>query len=231
MYNELLWLGFALLDLAMVLLVFRYFGKVGMFGLVAFNLIVCNIQVLKTVEMFGLTFTLGNVLYASVFLSTDILSEFYGKVVARRAVFLGFVVLLLTLVYMQLALRFVPAPSDWVQPHLESIFGFLPRVVLGSLVAYLVSQLHDVWAFHFWKRRTQGGKLWLRNNASTLVSQLLDSVIFCTIAFLGVFPWPVFWEILLTTYGIKLVMGLLDTPFIYLARRIRPLEVPDGDAA
>ncbi len=77
--NETLWILFALADLCMVLVVYRLFGRVGLFGLMVFNLLLCNIQVLKTVELFGLTTTLGNVLYASVFLSTDLLSEFYGK--------------------------------------------------------------------------------------------------------------------------------------------------------
>lgn len=222
--NELLWIGFALLDLTLVLLVYRFFGRTGLFGLVVFNLILCNIQVLKTVELFGFTATLGNVLYASVFLSTDILSEKYGRKAAHKAVLLGFTTLVMTTVYMQIALLFTPAPGDFAQPSLETLFGFLPRVALGSLCAYLVSQFHDVWAFHFLKERTGGRHLWLRNNASTLVSQLLDSSIFCLIAFWGQFETPVFLEILGTTYVFKLFVAIADTPFIYLARRITPLD-------
>lgn len=222
MTNELLWISFAIIDLTMVLVVFRHFGGVGLYGLIVFNLILCNIQVLKTVELFGLTTTLGNILYASVFLSTDLLSEYYGKERARKAVLLGFVALFLATVYMQIALRFIPAASDFADPHLQAIFGFLPRVAVASMVAYLVSQLHDVWAFHFWKQRTQGRHLWLRNNLSTMASQLLDSAIFCSIAFIGVFPWNVWWEILLTTYLVKMVVAILDTPFIYLAKRFIP---------
>ncbi len=222
MTNELLWMGFAIIDLTMVLVVFRHFGGVGLYGLIVFNLILCNIQVLKTVELFGLTTTLGNILYASVFLSTDLLSEYYGKERARKAVLLGFVALFLATVYMQIALRFIPAASDFADPHLQAIFGFLPRVAVASMVAYLVSQMHDVWAFHFWKQRTQGRHLWLRNNLSTMASQLLDSAIFCSIAFIGVFPWDVWWEILLTTYLVKMVVAMLDTPFIYLAKRFIP---------
>ena len=204
----------------MVLVVYRLFGRVGLFGLMVFNLLLCNIQVLKTVELFGLTTTLGNVLYASVFLATDLLSEFYGKHEARKGVLLGFVALVMMVVYMQIALYFVPAADDFAQPHLSALFGFMPRIVLASMVAYLVSQLHDVWAFHAIKERTGGRLLWLRNNASTMVSQLLDSAIFCTIAFWGMFPMNVFMEILLSTYIIKVIVAGLDTPFIYLAKRI-----------
>lgn len=224
--NEILWIGFVVMDLSLVLVLFKLFGRMGLFALIVFNLILCNIQVLKTVELFGMTTTLGNILYASVFLSTDLLSEFYGKEEAKRGVLMGFVMLVLATVYMQLALQFKPSPDDFAQPHLQAIFGFLPRVALASMAAYLVSQTHDVWAFHFWKDRTGGKHLWLRNNLSTIVSQLLDSAIFCCIAFLGVFPMEVFYEILFTTFFIKLLVAVADTPFIYLARRL----VPRGDA-
>lgn len=218
--NETLWIVFALVDLCMVLAVYRFFGKVGLFGLMVFNLLLCNIQVLKTVELFGLTTTLGNVLYASVFLATDLLSEFHGKQEARKGVLLGFVSLLMMVGYMQIALLFQPAADDFAQPHLQALFGFLPRIALASMTAYLVSQLHDVWAFHAIKQRTGGKKLWLRNNASTLVSQFLDSAIFCVIAFWGMFPINVFWEILLSTYIIKVAVAVLDTPFIYAAKKM-----------
>lgn len=217
--NETLWILFALVDLCMVLAVYRFFGRVGLFGLMVFNLLLCNIQVLKTVELFGLTTTLGNILYASVFLATDLLSEFYGKKEAQKGVLLGFVTLLMMVGYMQLALLFQPSGDDFAQPHLEALFGFMPRIALASMCAYLISQLHDVWAFHAIKARTGGKMLWLRNNASTMVSQFLDSAIFCTIAFWGMFPVNVFWEILLSTYIIKVAVAALDTPFIYVAKR------------
>ncbi|THB62932.1 MAG: VUT family protein, partial [Desulfovibrio sp.] len=140
--NELLWLSFALVDLILVIVVFRLFGRVGLFGLIVFNLILCNIQVLKLVELFGLTTTLGNLLYASVFLATDLLGEFHGKAEARKGVFLGFVTLIMATGYMQIALLFTPAPDDIIQPHLAEIFGFQWRVALASIAAYLVSQLH-----------------------------------------------------------------------------------------
>jgi hypothetical protein len=222
--NELLWIGFALLDLCLALLMFRLFGRIGLYGLIVMSLIVCNIQVLKVIELFGFTTTLGNVLYASVFLSTDLLGEFYGKQEARRGVLLGFCTLIIATLYMQIALQFKPAPSDFIQPHLAAVFDVVVRVSAASLLAYLVSQLHDVWAFHFWKRRTGGRHLWLRNNASTWVSQLLDTMIFCTVAFWGVFPLDVWLEIAGTTYVIKLAVAVLDTPFMYLARRIAPKE-------
>ncbi len=231
MSNEILWIGFALLDLTAVLAAFRFFGKAGLLAMIVFSLLTCNIQVIKTVQLFGITTTLGNVLYASVFLTTDILGEFYGKNAARQGVLLGFSALILVTLYMQIALYFTPASNDFAQPHLQAIFGFMPRIALGSMLAYFISQWHDVWAFHLLKSWTRGKHLWLRNNGSTLISQALDSVVFCTIAFWGVFETSVWIQIVVSTYLMKTIMGVMDTPFIYLARRIhKGLSKPERQA-
>ncbi|PIE68752.1 MAG: hypothetical protein CSA21_05645 [Deltaproteobacteria bacterium] len=225
MTNEILWTGFALFDLLAVLAVFRFFGKAGLFAMIVFSLLTCNIQVIKTIQLFGITTTLGNVLYASVFLTTDILSECYGKKAARQGVLLGFTALILVTLYMQIALAFTPGASDFAQPHLQAIFGFMPRIAIGSMAAYLVSQWHDVWAFHLLKSWTNDKYLWLRNNGSTLISQALDTLIFCTIAFWGVFEWSVWLQIVVSTYLVKTIMGVMDTPFLYLARRIHKGQI------
>lgn len=218
--NEALWIMFAILDLSVTLAIFRFFGRAGLLAMIVFNLIVCNLQVLKTVELFGLTTTLGNILYAGIFLSTDMLSEFYGKKEAQEGVKLGFIALVLCTLYMNIALFFIPANDDFAQPHLQAIFGFMPRVAIASLLAYCISQWHDVWSFHFIKKHTGESKLWLRNNLSTSISQFLDTLIFCTVAFYGVFPWTVWLNILFSTYIIKLLVAFLDTPFLYLAKKI-----------
>ena len=220
MPNELLWLLFILIDLLLAILVFRAFGRIGLYGIIVMDIILCNIQVMKTVRMFGLVTTLGNVLYGSIFFATDLLSELYGKKAARKGVWLGFAALVITTVFMQLTLRFTPDPSDFIHPALSQIFSFLPRIAAASLIAYVISQQHDVWAFHFWRNRTKGRWLWLRNNLSTSVSQLMDTVVFCSIAFWGLFPLSVFVQIGLTTYLFKLLVAVIDTPFIYWGRRI-----------
>lgn len=218
--NELIWIIFMIADLTIALIIFRLFGKKGLFMLIAANIIICNIQVLKTIELFGITATLGNILYGSIFFATDVISEIYGKKEAKRAVLIGFSSLLIMTLYMQISLLFQPAADDFASSHLEALFGFMPRIAMGSLTAYLLSQLHDVWAFQFWKEKTKGKYLWLRNNLSTLVSQLIDSTVFCLIAFLGLFPINVWFEILITTYLFKLIVAIFDTPFIYCAKRI-----------
>ena len=215
-----------------ILIAYRLFGKVGLYIWVPIAAITANIQVLKTIELFGLTATLGNIVYATSFLVTDILSENYGKKDAQKAVAFGFFALVALVALMNLALLFRPADSDFAQPHLEAIFTLLPRITAASLVAYAVSQLHDVWAYHFWRRRFPGrGRIWIRNNLSTLVSQAIDSIVFTAGAFLGVFELSVLAEIALTTYLLKAVVALLDTPMVYLARRWKDRATVDNDYA
>ncbi len=220
MANEAWWLVLLLVNFGLILLVFRLFGSRGLYVWVGVTVIAANIQVVKTVELFGFTATLGNIVYASSFLITDILSENYGVEGARRAVFYGFASVIGFTILMQLSLFFEPASVDFAQESLAVIFGFLPRIVLASLLAYGVSQFHDVWAYAFWKRLLPDRRyLWIRNNASTVVSQLIDSAVFATVAFLGVFDRSVFLEILVTTYLFKVIVAVCDTPFVYLARR------------
>jgi hypothetical protein len=218
--NELLWLAMLLVNFAIILLVYRFFGRMGLFIWIPIATITANLQVLKTVEIFGLTATLGNIVYATTFLVTDILGENYGRKDAGRAVGIGFLSLISVVVLMQLALLFEPSAEDFAQPHLSAIFEILPRVTLASVAAYALSQYHDVWAYQFWKARfPEPRRIWVRNNLSTLVSQLIDSAVFSFAAFLGVFELSVVLEIAATTYLFKLIVAVADTPLVYLAHR------------
>ena len=222
MQNEVLWFAMMAVNFGAILLAYRMFGKTGLFIWVPIAVIVANMQVLKTVELFGFTNTLGNIVYASSFLVTDILSENYGKKEAIKAVYIGFFALIMLTVLMKLALVFNPSPEDFSQESLSVIFSIMPRIALASLAAYWVSQTHDVWAYHFWKQKYPGLKfLWLRNNASTMVSQAIDSVLFTLVAFWGVFPKTVLMEIMITTYIMKWIVAALDTPFLYIAKKIK----------
>lgn len=217
--NELFWLLMLFVNFLAIMIAFRLWGKLGLYIWVPISVIVANIQVTKTVMLFGMEATLGNIVYATSFLATDILSEFYGTKESAKAVKIGFFSLLTMTVLMQVALLFNPSSNDIAQGPLSMIFGLMPRIAFGSLVAYLVSNSHDIWAFEFWKKRKPGrNTLWLRNNLSTFVSQLIDTLLFTFIAFYGVFPFPVLLQIMLSTYVLKWVVALCDTPFMYLAR-------------
>lgn len=220
MVNELLWIAMLLANFSLIILSYILFGKKGLFTWIPIATIVANIQVIQTIELFGFTATLGNIVYASSFLVTDLLSENHGKKEANRAVWVGFFSLITMTLLMNLALLFTPLADNYsssIHGSLENIFSLMPRIAAASLIAYILSQRHDVWAYHFWRKRFKGKKyIWLRNNLSTMVSQLLDSVIFTVIAFWGVYDWPVFLEIVVTTYLLKWIIAASDTPFVYL---------------
>jgi queuosine precursor transporter len=225
MYNEILWLAMLLANFLLIILAYKIFGKWGLIMWIPVSVIVANIQVVQTVKLFGLAATLGNIVYATSFLVTDILSENYGKQQAKKAVWIGFFSLISMTLLMNLALFFNPLEGDEfsVITHeaTSTIFELMPRIALASLTAYLLSQWHDVWAFHFWKKRFhKENQLWLRNNLSTMVSQLIDSSIFVLIAFYGVFETEVLFEIFLTTYFLKWIVAAADTPFVYWSRKI-----------
>ena len=219
-FNEILWISFLIIDMFIVLIMYYFWGRAGLFASVILSLVVANIQVIKLIDLFTLTTTLGNILYGSAFLATDILGEVYSKKEARKAVFLGFIALVLMTLYMQVALLYTPSSEDTSQLHLEQIFAFLPRITLASLSAYLFSQTLDVYLYHVIRRMTQGHFLWLRNMLSTLSSQFLDTIIFVLIAFWGAYPLEILMEIVFTTYFFKAIVACVDTPFIYGARYI-----------
>ncbi len=227
--NEVLWFILMIASFIGITLAYKLFGRTGLYVWIGMAIVLANIQVAKMIEFFGLLTAMGNIIYGSTFLATDILAEKYGKREARKGVFVGFFVLIAVTVIMQITLAFTPAPEDALDPALQQIFGFMPDVTIASLTAYLISQLHDVWAFHFWKQRTKGRFLWLRNNASTMVSQLIDNATFTFLFFVVFNPqifaeigWNGVWEIFITSYIMKFIVAIFDTPFIYLATRIEP---------
>ena len=225
MQNELLWLAMLLANFLLIILAYRIFGKWGLIMWIPISVIVANIQVIQTVKLFGLAATLGNIVYATSFLVTDILSENYGKAEAKKAVWIGFFSLISMTLLMNLALQFIPLAGDdfalVAHDATSTIFSLMPRIAVASLTAYILSQRHDVWAFHFWKNRfPKDGHLWVRNNLSTMVSQLIDSSVFVVIAFWGVYGRGILFEIFITTYFLKWIVAAADTPFVYWARNI-----------
>lgn len=225
MKQELLWLVMLLANFLLIISAYRIFGKWGLIMWIPISVIVANIQVIQTVKLFGLVATLGNIVYATSFLVTDILSENYGKEEAKKAVWIGFFSLIAMTLLMNMALMFEPLSGDefahTAHESLSTIFKLMPRIAVASLAAYLISQRHDVWAFHFWKKRFPTDRhLWLRNNLSTMVSQLLDSTVFTLLSFWGVFEHEMLWEVFLTTYFLKFVVAAADTPFVYWAKHI-----------
>ena len=191
------------------------------------SLVLAAVLASKIIAVGGLVVPAGVLAYSLTFLITDVISEIWGKERAQTVVVGGFITLVFVFVLTGISIIWPPA-SFW--PHqqaYETILGSSARIMVASLTAYLFSQYHDVWAFHFWRRVTTERFLWLRNNASTIVSQLLDSVVFIAIAFYGVMPLV---PLILGQWVVKVGVAVLDTPLVYLLvylvrRRLQPVEL------
>lgn len=229
MSNELLILISVAVCYGGVLAAYYFFGRVGLMCYTVLCTIAANIEVLITVEAFGMEQTLGNVIFASTFLVTDIMSEIYGKKDATKTVYISSAALAFFVVISNLWMQYTPAPSDWVMDSIVGVFSSTPRLMFSSLAVYLICQRLDVWLYHFWWNITSRGGdkkrgLWIRNNGSTLISQLLNAILFNVFAFYGVFDNETLFSIIIATYIIFVLTSFIDTPFIYLARKIKPLE-------
>ena len=166
----------------------------------------------KLIGVFGVIASASAFTYPFTFLITDTVAEVWGKQQARRVVLGGFGALVVAFVVIQLVLL-VPGAELWEnEAGFNAAFGLSLRLIVAGTLAYLVSQLHDVWAFHFWRRITAGRHLWLRNNASTAVSQLIDTAIFVGLGFGGVAP---LWQLFLGQFLLKVALAVLDTPLLY----------------
>jgi len=166
-----LWLLTLCIDLSSAIILYRLFGKQGLYASVVLSLLLANLQGPKLIEVMGMTTSIGVILYSGIYFSTDLLSEKYGKREANRAVLIGFVTSIIIIVMISLSLQFAPSTnpkvasfSNDIHHAMGTIFNFTPRFVLGSLAAYLISQSLDVWLFHKIKEQTQGKHLWLRDN-------------------------------------------------------------------
>ena len=235
MRNEMLWAGMLIVNFLAILFAYVRFGRIGLYIWIPISTILANIQVVMLVDLFGFGTTLGNILYAGGFLVTDILAENYGREYAKRAVKIGFFSLIVMTVIMQIAVNFTPSDVEegiLTFNGVKRIFDFMPRIVIASLISYWVSQTHDIWAYEKWRERFSERKhIWIRNNMSTMVSQLIDNSLFTIIAFWGIYPKEVLLEIFITTYFMKFIVAVFDTPFVYIAsylkskKKIREIEI------
>ena len=192
--QELLWVITVVYDLGLAILLYRFFGKYGLYTAVVLGIILGNLQGGKVseLEFFGYSFTasMGAILYSVIYFATDVLNEKYGKAEANRAVMLGFVANVAVMITLVLSVQFKPSTitGSALEVHnaISTLAGYSPAFVIGSLTAYLVSQTFDVWFFHKIRSYTGESKLWLRNNLSTMTSSLIDNFIF------SIFAWIIF---------------------------------------
>jgi len=183
-------------------------------------LVVSNILGVKLFAVGEFMLPAAVIVYMATFLITDVIGEVYGKKNARRTVQAGFFTQLVVLLFIYLAIELPPAPAFTMQAEYEMILGGSFQVIAASLVSYMVSQHLDVSIFHRLKTRHGARKLWLRNNVSAGVTQLVDTGLFITIAFFGTVPLEAMLGMIAAQYVAKMVIVIIDTPIVYLLVRM-----------
>lgn len=220
--NEALFFITIIVNFAGVIFAYKFFCKMGVFAWIALATIIANVEVLKCVDILGMALTLGNVTYGSIFLATDILNEKYGVEEAQKSVYLGFFALLMFTIMTQIDLHYISNEADFAGEAMKTLFTITPRICFASMSAYFVSNMMDVYLYKFIRNILPSDKfLWVRNNGATCLSQLFDTAMFTFIGFAGVFSKEVVFQLFITTYLIKILIAILDTPFLYLAKRIK----------
>lgn len=204
-----------------VLIIKKFFGKEGLIGYMAIATILAEIGVVKCIDVLGLSATLGNVLFASNFLVTDILTECYGEKEAKKGIKYAIFSVILFIIIMQGMLLFTPNKLDFAQESMKTIFGLIPRISIASIVMLTISNFADVKLYSWLKKKTNDKYMWLRNNLCTILCNGLENFIFTFLCFTGIYNVIDMIMIATATTIIETIIALCDTPFLYLSKKIK----------
>jgi queuosine precursor transporter len=193
---------------------FRYFDI--LVALFVSVLLISNIASTKILSLWKFTFDGGTLLFPVSYIFGDILTEVYGFRRSRRVIWLGFFAALLMSLVLYVV-QILPPASDWSnQQAYEKVLGFVPRIVIASLLAYFAGEFTNSVILSRLKIITKGRFLWTRTIGSTIIGEGLDTLVFCWIAFYGILPQPLFWSVLISNYVFKCAVEIVFTPLTYL---------------
>ena len=215
--NEILFVIEIVLCFSAVVLIEKKFGKFGLFAWVALASVLANIQTAKQVDLFGLSVTLGTVMFSSVYLATDIINEKYTFEDSKQAVYIGLCSILIYLISMVICCSYAPNLFDYVDESMNKVFSFAPRICISSVIMFFLSNLADVYLFNKFKACDGDKKLWKRNNVSTIICNCAENFLFIFGAFFGVYSVKDCLSIAVSTCIVEVIVALLDTPFLYLS--------------
>ena len=220
MNNVLLIFINIIVTFSFVILIEKIFKKEGLYVWAAIALIMANILECQTVGLFnGFTSTCGNVLFASVFLATDIMSEKYGAEYSKKAIKLSVMAMIAFTVIMQIGLLFVPDETDMAHDAMSTLFSLNLRISISSIIMFYISNNVDIFLFEKIKKKLPN-KLWVRNNVATITSNVLENYFFIFFAFVGLYDVPTMINIATTISVVEIVIALFDTPFLYLSKKL-----------
>jgi len=227
--NELLLIASIFVYFGLLLCCERFFGKAGLYIWTVAASILMNFEVLKLVDAFGITMTLGNVLLASTFLAGDIASEKYGKKEALKLSYAGCVALLIGIFVTQFILAYVPSTQDFTHDSMMVLFNPVPRIAIASFIAFAASRVVDILLYHFiWGKTSQKGNaqalMWLRSGVAMVAGMIINAFVFNFGAWLGVYDIATCMEISIATALITIITAIIDIPFAYFSKRYIAVE-------
>ncbi|MGL4383232.1 MAG: queuosine precursor transporter [Bacilli bacterium] len=226
--NEILLIISVLIYYTIFVLAYKYLGFMGIIIWNTLALVLANIEVLMLVNAFGITQTLGNVAFCSTSLVSDLVSEKYGPKYTKKVAYLGFVTTGLFVLITQLWLLFTPSEFDSAYPQLKALFQASPRIIIASLVVYVISQLFDIslffkiWSYTKKLNPDPSKYLILRSTGSTIISQLFNSILFNYVAFYKVMPNSALIQVIISTFLIATILSVVGSPWLYWATKITP---------
>ena len=198
----------------------KMFKKEGLYVWISIATIMANILVCKSIDILGLTASLGNVMFASIFLATDILSEKYDVKDSRKAVMLAIVSQIIFILATTLAVSYIPSETDLSHESMKTLFSINARVSISSIVMFGASNMLDIYLFEKLKKKFPK-QLWLRNNVSTIISNCLENYFFVFFAFVGIYDYSTILSIATTTSILEIIIAICDTPFMYIAKKLK----------
>lgn len=206
---------------SIMLIIKKFLGKEGIIGWMGIASILANLLLIKSVDVLGISATLGNVLFASNFLATDILTENYGYKEAKKGVRFGIISVIIFMIVTQVALLFVPNAEDIAQSSFETLFSFIPRISIASTSMFALSNKIDIRLYEWLRKKSNGKKMWLRNNICTIICNGGENFLFYLMAFLGVMDIGTILTIALSATIIEVLIALCDTPFLYISKKVK----------
>lgn len=199
----------------------KIFGKAGVMAWIAIATVFANIFEAKNIDLFGLNLAAGHVMFGSVFLATDILSECYGMKSAKKGVLIGLFADVALIACTLLCRLYIPSVADSADPAIQRLFTMSLRITAASAVMFFISNWGDVLLFNKIKKLTNGRLLWLRNNVATIVCNCVENFLFYFLAFYPMFKIGQIVSMGLATCLLEILIGVCDTPFLYLARKMK----------
>ena len=221
MNNNVLLIAEVATIFGLLLFVKKMFGKEGVIAWVGLATVLANVITAKNATIFGFSTAIGSVMFASTFLATDMLSECYSEQDAKKAVYLGLFSSALLIISTQIALKYIPSEIDYADGAMQTLFAMNLRISFSSMVMYFIANMADIYIFNKLKEKMNGRQMWLRNNVSTILCNCLENFGFIGLAFWGLYNLQTIMVIAFSTSVIEMIVALLDTPFLYIAKKVK----------